>query len=193
MEVAALKLRYENHVTAISGELKDVQSQVVKLKHERDTYKHLLKESPQQLDLKSSDGSNTTSSLNDVPTFLMLKLKYPAYLFNDQTPILKLFCTDSFQIGELRSQVSSLKQQVNCMEDELSDARIENSRLKTELMSERSAWDVQHSEMTSKINHVLQFIHILVSSPPVMPHICFYYCLLFIVVGRGTIIAFRPY
>ncbi len=42
VEVAALKLRYENHVTAISNELKDVQSQLMRFKHERNTYKHLL-------------------------------------------------------------------------------------------------------------------------------------------------------
>lgn len=42
VEVAALKLRYENHVTAISAELKDVQAQVMRFKHERNKYKQLL-------------------------------------------------------------------------------------------------------------------------------------------------------
>lgn len=66
MEVAALKIRYENHVAAISEELKDFQSQVVKLKHERDTYKHCLEESPTHSDVKSSNDSNTTSNPDDV-------------------------------------------------------------------------------------------------------------------------------
>lgn len=44
------------------------------------------------------------------------------------------------------------------MEDELSEARVECSRLKTELISERSAWDIKLSEMTSRINEV-RIIH----------------------------------
>lgn len=40
------------------------------------------------------------------------------------------------------------------MEDELSEARLECSRVKTELVSERSAWEIKISEMTSKINEV---------------------------------------
>lgn len=40
------------------------------------------------------------------------------------------------------------------MEDELSEARLESSKLKTELVSERSAWEVKFSEMRSKINEV---------------------------------------
>lgn len=45
VEVAALKLRYENHVSAISSELKDVQAQVMRFKHERNKYKQLLESS----------------------------------------------------------------------------------------------------------------------------------------------------
>lgn len=41
------------------------------------------------------------------------------------------------------------------MDDELSEARIESSRLKAELVSEKSAWDIKLSEMTSRINEVL--------------------------------------
>ena len=40
------------------------------------------------------------------------------------------------------------------MEDELSEARLEASKLKTELISERSAWEVKMSEMQSRINEV---------------------------------------
>lgn len=40
------------------------------------------------------------------------------------------------------------------MEEQLCEARIENLRLKNESMSERSAWDVRLSEMTSKVNRV---------------------------------------
>ncbi|XP_026815432.1 golgin subfamily A member 6-like protein 22 [Rhopalosiphum maidis] len=45
-----------------------------------------------------------------------------------------------------------LQQQVSCMEEQLSEARLECSRLKTELVSEKSAWEITKSEMTSSIN-----------------------------------------
>lgn len=41
-----------------------------------------------------------------------------------------------------------------CLEDELSDTRMEAAKLKTELVSERSAWEVKCSEMQSRINEV---------------------------------------
>lgn len=43
---------------------------------------------------------------------------------------------------------------MSCLEDELSDTRMEASKLKTELVSERSAWEVKCSEMQSRINEV---------------------------------------
>lgn len=59
IEVAALKVRYENHIAAISDELKDVQSQLMRFKHERDNYKHLLESINQR---KST--ADTRSDLN---------------------------------------------------------------------------------------------------------------------------------
>jgi hypothetical protein len=44
------------------------------------------------------------------------------------------------------------------MEDELSEARLEASKLKTELISERSAWEVKISEMQSHVNEVSSLI-----------------------------------
>lgn len=40
------------------------------------------------------------------------------------------------------------------MEDELSEARLECSRLKTELVSEKSSWEVKLSELHSKVNEL---------------------------------------
>lgn len=40
------------------------------------------------------------------------------------------------------------------MEDELSEARLESSKLKTELVSERSSWEVKRAEMQSRVNEV---------------------------------------
>lgn len=46
------------------------------------------------------------------------------------------------------------------MEDELSEARLEASKLKTELISERSAWEVKLSELQSHVNEVVLLIFI---------------------------------
>jgi hypothetical protein len=40
------------------------------------------------------------------------------------------------------------------LEEQLSEARLECSRLKTELVSEKSSWEITKSEMTSSINKV---------------------------------------
>jgi hypothetical protein len=46
------------------------------------------------------------------------------------------------------------------MEDELSEARLEASKLKTELISERSAWEVKLSELQSHVNEVVILVFI---------------------------------
>lgn len=51
-----------------------------------------------------------------------------------------------------KSKIAVLDQQVGCLEDELSEARLETSKLRTELVSEKSAADVKISELTSKLN-----------------------------------------
>lgn len=47
-----------------------------------------------------------------------------------------------------------MEQQLSLLEDELSEARLEGSRLKTELISNKSAFEVKVSEMASRINEV---------------------------------------
>lgn len=51
-----------------------------------------------------------------------------------------------------KSKIAVLEQQVGCLEDELSEARLETSKLRTELVSEKSAADVKISEMSSRLN-----------------------------------------
>lgn len=55
---------------------------------------------------------------------------------------------------ESKHKIATLEQQISCMEDELSEARLECSRLKTELVSERSSWEVKLSELHSKVNEL---------------------------------------
>lgn len=59
-----------------------------------------------------------------------------------------------FQLEESRSKVATLEQQISCMEDELSEARLESSKYKTELVSERTTWEVKMSELHSRVNEV---------------------------------------
>ena len=47
-----------------------------------------------------------------------------------------------------------MEQQIIRMEDELSEAKLEASKMKTELVSEKSAWEIKLSEMQSRINEV---------------------------------------
>lgn len=47
-----------------------------------------------------------------------------------------------------------LEKQIITMEDELSEAKLEASKFKTELVSEKSAWEIKLSEMQSRINEV---------------------------------------
>lgn len=58
------------------------------------------------------------------------------------------------QLEESKSKIATLEQQISCMEDELSESRLECSRLKTELVSERSSWEVKMSELHSKVNEL---------------------------------------
>lgn len=51
-----------------------------------------------------------------------------------------------------KSKIQYLEQQVGCLEDELSELRIEASKLRTEMISEKSASEIKASEMQSKLN-----------------------------------------
>ncbi|XP_054266428.1 early endosome antigen 1 isoform X2 [Macrosteles quadrilineatus] len=124
VEVSELKMRYENRVTVISDELTQVQGQVSRFKRERDTFKHMLEGAQKTIAELKASGNTPRSSVS----------------FDDSE--------------EYRGQITALEQQISCMEDELSEARLESSRLKTELVSERSAWEIKMSEMTSKLNEL---------------------------------------
>ncbi|KAG8276942.1 Protein soga3, partial [Homalodisca vitripennis] len=124
VEVSELKMRYDNRVSVISDELTAAQGQVSRFKRERDTFKHMLEGAQKTIGDLKASGASARSSLS---------------------------LDDS---EELRGQITALEQQISCMEDELSESRLEGSRLKTELLSERSAWEIKMSEMTSKLNEM---------------------------------------
>ena len=53
-----------------------------------------------------------------------------------------------------KSKIVALEQQIGCIEDELSEARLEASKVRTELVSELTAAEIKMSEMQSKLNEL---------------------------------------
>lgn len=51
-----------------------------------------------------------------------------------------------------KSKIQSLEQQVGCLEDELSEARLELSKVRTDMISEKSAFEIKAAELQSKLN-----------------------------------------
>ena len=51
-----------------------------------------------------------------------------------------------------KSKIHTLEQQIGCLEDELSESRLDASKLRTEIISEKSAFEIKISEMQSKLN-----------------------------------------
>ncbi|XP_057661473.1 early endosome antigen 1 isoform X2 [Diorhabda carinulata] len=126
-DLAELKMRYESQMNVVNGELQSLQNQLSRFKREKDTYKHMLEMAQKTIgDLKQSPKLPRTE---------------PKTIHYDE-------------LEESKLKVATLEQQISCMEDELSEARLEASRLKTELVSERSSFEVRLSEMHSKINEL---------------------------------------
>ncbi|KAL1115865.1 hypothetical protein AAG570_006154 [Ranatra chinensis] len=125
-DISALKLRYENRVSVISREVESTQGQLSRFKKERDAFKHMLETAQKTIaDLKLANQQHGAQQN---------RLSYDG--------------------EDSKEQVALLEQQVSCLEDELSESRVEASRLRTELVSERSAWEVQFSELTSRLNEM---------------------------------------
>ncbi|KAL1492930.1 hypothetical protein ABEB36_011094 [Hypothenemus hampei] len=127
-EVGECKMRYEGQLNLVNQELQSLQNQVLRFKRERDNYKHML-ETAQKT---------------------MGELKQSPKIANEKGS--KVLHYD--ELEEAKNKIATLEQQISCMEDELSEARLESSRLKTELVSERSSWDVRLSELHSKVNEL---------------------------------------
>ncbi|CAG9760336.1 unnamed protein product [Ceutorhynchus assimilis] len=128
-DVAECKMRYDGQLNAVNQELQSLQNQVSRFKRERDNYKHMLE-----------TAQKTMGELRQSPQ-----------INKDRTPKEKLHYDE---LEESKSKVATLEQQISCMEDELSEARLESSRLKTELISEKSSWEIRLSELHSKVNEL---------------------------------------
>ncbi|CAD7085418.1 unnamed protein product [Hermetia illucens] len=121
-EVASTRLRYEQQIKNIQSELNSMQRQCERFKKDRDTFKQLL-ESAQKTIGELKQNSGRVSRAS-------------------------LNSGDEDDKGK----ILALEQQLGCLEDQLSEARLEASRYKTELVQERSANEIKIAEMTSKLN-----------------------------------------
>lgn len=59
-----------------------------------------------------------------------------------------------WQVFEQNQRVRELTMQLNALEDQLSAARLEASKLRTEATTERSAWEIRAHDLQTKINEV---------------------------------------
>ncbi|XP_050314721.1 restin homolog isoform X2 [Anthonomus grandis grandis] len=129
-DVGECKMRYEAQLSVVNQEIQSLQNQVLRFKRERDNYKHMLETAQKTMgELKHSPRISRGAGHDE-------KKQYYD------------------ELEESKSKVANLEQQISCMEDELSEARLESSRLKTELISEKSSWEVRLSELHSKVNEL---------------------------------------
>ncbi|KAK9505733.1 hypothetical protein O3M35_009721 [Rhynocoris fuscipes] len=127
-ELVKIKMRYDQRISVIQDELLSLQGQVARFKRERDSYRHMMEAAHRNIsELKANGQISSNTSLN------------------------RLSVTEN---DDVRNNVAQLEQQISCLEDELSESRVEASRLRTELVSERSAWEVKLSELNSKLNEL---------------------------------------
>ncbi|KAL5282113.1 SOGA3 family protein [Megaselia abdita] len=123
-ESAAIRLRYEQQVSKLNSENSSMQKQCERFKKDRDTFKQLLESAQKKIsDLKSNNtGRISRNSIHSSD--------------NDDD----------------RAKVHFLEKQIGTLEDQLCEFRLESNKLKSELVSEKSANAIKIAEMQSKLN-----------------------------------------
>ncbi|KAL9923696.1 putative leucine-rich repeat-containing protein DDB_G0290503 isoform X3 [Glossina fuscipes] len=122
-EVAATRLRYEQQVKNLSTELTSMHRQCERFKKDRDAFKQMLESAQKKIgDLKANSSGRQSRT--------------------------SMHSSDE----DDKSKIAYLEQQIGCLEDQLVESRLEVSKVKTELVSERSANEIKISEMQSKLN-----------------------------------------
>ncbi|XP_030376635.1 myosin-7 isoform X2 [Scaptodrosophila lebanonensis] len=122
-EVASTRLRYEQQVKNLSAELTSMQRQCERFKKDRDAFKQMLEVAQKKIgDLKANNTGRQSRG--------------------------SMHSSDD----DDKSKIAYLEQQIGHLEDQLVEARLESSKVKTELVSERSANEIKISEMQSKLN-----------------------------------------
>lgn len=121
-EVASTRLRYETQANTLQNELTSVHRQCERFKKDRDSYKQLLEAAQKNI----------------------------ADLKQNQNR--KSYTSTSSGDEDDKSQLHVLEQQVGNLEDELSESRLEASKIRTEMISEKTSYEIKISEMQSKLN-----------------------------------------
>lgn len=121
-EVASTRLRYEQQMNHLKTELSSMQSQCERFKRDRDSFKQLLEGAQKKISDLKQSGSGRQSR------------------------------TSVHSDDDDKSKIHALEQQIGCLEDELSECRLDQSKLKTELVSEKTASEIRIAEMQSQIN-----------------------------------------
>lgn len=128
---------------------------IARFKRERDTYKQMLDGAHKTMAEMKTNGEpiirpnrNSVSNFDEVWTFHIF-IKYKKYL-----TIFMFYLWILLQLEESKSKIDALQQQIACLEDGLCETRLEASRVRTELVSERSTAEVRLAEMQSKLNEV---------------------------------------
>ena len=55
---------------------------------------------------------------------------------------------------ENQSRIEEFHAKITTLEDELSEARMETSRVKTDYINEKATWEIKLSELQTKVNEV---------------------------------------
>lgn len=122
-EVAATRLRYEHQVKNLHTEMTSIQRQCERFKRDRDSFKQLLEGAQKTItDLKSNNSGRVSRA--------------------------------SMNSGDEddKSKIGQMEKQIGYLEDELCEARLDVSKIKTELVSEKSVAEIKISEMQSRLN-----------------------------------------
>ncbi|XP_043195755.1 golgin subfamily A member 4-like isoform X3 [Amphibalanus amphitrite] len=126
-EVSHLKIKHDSGLAIMKDELHSLNQQTSKYKRERDTYKTML------------EGAQRT--IGD------LKRKSRAQDDGGDA-------VDSADLAETNQRVRELTLQLTSLEDQLSAARLEASKLRTEATTERSSWEIRVHDLQTKINEL---------------------------------------
>ncbi|XP_037081731.1 myosin heavy chain, embryonic smooth muscle isoform-like [Pollicipes pollicipes] len=126
-ELSHLKIKHDSGLSIMKDELHSLNQQVSKYKRERDTYKSMLEGAQRTIgDLKRKSRSADGDG--------------------DAAGAVDMFETNQ-RVRELTLQLTSL-------EDQLSAARLEASKLRTETTTERSCWEIRVHDLQTKINEL---------------------------------------
>lgn len=122
-ELTKLKMKYDSKLKATTEEVSTLSHHMTKYRRERDTYKEMLDGA--QRSLAEMKGSSTIrTSRADTATEAQQHLQ---------------------ETQELQSQVTEF-------EDKLADAKIENAKIKNELVDQKTNYEIQLCDIQTKLN-----------------------------------------